>query len=166
MPPTAALVIAFAALRAPVEPPEATFTLADDRLTVRVTDAGKPLAGVGVRCLVGTKVWTTVDTDADGRANLPRPPKDWCQVVCDLGNGPMAPIPLTLLPPDEVVPKSYPVLDGAAECCLMPYGSPVEMPPTRPEPSILPELLGLGLGTLVAGLAFAVWRWRTARRTA
>lgn len=163
--PSALLVAAFT-VHPVVDPPEAAFALTDGRLVVRVTHAGRPLGGVTVRCLVGREMWATADTDADGRASVPRPPKDWCQVVCDLGAGPTAPIPLAVLSDDEVVPKSFPVRDGAADCCMPPRRPPAEMPPpARPGQNVSPELLGLGLGTLLTGLACVVWRWRAARRS-
>lgn len=163
--PSVFVAVAFDSV--PPVDPEAAFTLADGRLGVRVTRGGEAIPGAQVRCLVGTRVWATADTDADGRAFVPRPPKDWCQVVVDVGAGPTAPIPLTLLPPDEVVPKSWTVGGDAAECCLAPTVLPRAEPTPKPEPPspLISDLLfGLGLGTVLAGLGFAVWRWRYARK--
>jgi hypothetical protein len=159
--PSVFVAVVFAAV--PPVDPEAAFTLADGRLGVRVTRGAEPLSGARVRCLVGTQVWATSDTDADGRVYMPRPPKDWCQVVVDVGAGPTSPIPLSLLPPDGVVPKSWTVGGDAAECCVVPTHLPRAEPKSAPKasPNAVPEvLLGLALGTVVSGLAYAVWRWR------
>jgi hypothetical protein len=148
------------------EPPEASFRVIDGWLHVRVTDAGRPMPGVHVRCLVGATVWASGQTDADGQGAFPRPTGDWCQLVFDLGAGPSAPVPLTFLPDGTAVPVASPVRDGTAACCVMPPGFPRRSPEATgsTDPSFREPLLGLGVGGVACGLTLAAWRRRAARR--
>jgi hypothetical protein len=133
--------------------------VADGWLTVRVTDGPKPRSGVSVTCLVGATVWASGETDADGRGSFPTPTAEWCQFVFDLGVGPSAPVPLTLLKDGTVVPVSSPVLDGTADCCVVPdfRGRRAESASllTDGEWQAVRGVVVLGIG-LVAGVGYVV----------
>lgn len=155
----------YAGLPAPDQPPEAAFVVRDGWLNVRLTDAGRPVSGATVRCLVGTHQWAEGETGSDGDGAFPAPKAGTCQMVFDLGAGPSAPIPLTFLTADSIVPTSCAVRDGSRDCCRPVRLTPVGDTPAAPAPPTVWPLAvaGLVLGTVLS--AAALWLLRRTMRS-
>lgn len=105
-------------------PPIARFELEDGWVNVSLERDGKPVPNARMKVLVDKgafdkQLWAEGELEDVGRGTFPRPPGKYCQVVFDLGDGPVAPIPLNFLS-DGLVPTESPVRDGKSVCCLVP----------------------------------------------
>jgi hypothetical protein len=144
-----------------VELPEVFMEMKDGWIRLRIVDNGNPVSGAKVQCLVGTQVWASGETDADGRGEFPRPTGEWCQLVIDLGAGPSAPIPLSFLKDGTVIPLSSNIRDGTAACCVLPKLTPTHELASDNSLNLPWFQLFTCLGIVV--LAFLAWRWSAAR---
>ncbi|QJW93134.1 hypothetical protein [Frigoriglobus tundricola] len=148
--------------------PVASFALVDGWVDFTLERDGKPVADARATVLVGAERWASGETGGTGRGTFPRPPGTNCQVVFDLGAGPSAPVPLTFLSNDSVIPTRAPVRDGTAECCVTPPRRPQPTEPQPPERSTpltpLRDRLIIGAAAVAVNGIWLTWALRRTRR--
>lgn len=147
-------------------PPIARFELEDGWVNVRLERDGKPVPNAKLKVLLdkgdfSKQVWAEGDLEDVGIGTFPVPPAKYCQVVFDLGDGPVAPIPLNFLK-DGLVPTESPVRDGKSVCCLLPLR---ERKPEDQEGPTWREPLLIGAAVLVVNGAIIGWVLRRVRQT-
>jgi hypothetical protein len=147
--------------------PIVSFTLTNSRVDFRLEKNGNPVANARVRILVGSQTWAEGETGETGRGTFPRPNSMYCQVVFDLGKGPSAPVPLTFLADDTVIPTQSPVLSGTSDCCVIPsrrlVSSPSDAAPKTSTGASLRDRVTIGVAVLLVNGTILGWILRRPR---